>query len=82
MPLFVVALQLPQGAVLYWAASSSFALLQVRLGGIMHLNGRASRAYGLNRLLLTSRPLLTDRTRLLLELTVYKLLGATCGSLS
>eukprot|EP00891_Asterochloris_glomerata_P004420 jgi/Astpho2/4420/fgenesh1_pg.00067_%23_28_t len=28
VPLFVIALQLPQGAVLYWAASSSFALLQ------------------------------------------------------
>ena len=54
MPLFVVALQLPQGAVLYWAASSSFALLQVRLGAIMHLNGQASHVHGLNRLLRTT----------------------------
>lgn len=37
VPLFVIALQLPQGAVLYWAASSSFALLQVRQGGTPYI---------------------------------------------
>jgi len=30
VPLFIIALQLPQGAVLYWLASSLTALAQVR----------------------------------------------------
>ena len=75
MPLFVIALQLPQGAVLYWAASSSFALLQVRQGATMHITGHASHTRGLDMLPLTSRPL-TDWSRLLLQ--VNRIQAACC----
>ena len=30
VPIFIIALQLPQGAALYWLASSTTALAQVR----------------------------------------------------